>query len=245
MRRNPMSLPLSALLSGLLAGCGTASDEGLQPFEEPLGNQTSALCSGLSVSNLTFSGISSWGGELAGAGDWAVSTSANAVKLEYRVDGALVTAEERTGTSGTWYMSRAGTTCGAHTVEVKAFPMVIDSAGNRTTCTESPRIISQSVTQDCPTANLSCSYASNNVSCTGSGTGGTGAPYTYYWQEEFSYPDGSQYVGSWYQGSTQEGFYCAPAMYRDQSIRQIMRLKVRDNSGMESGVRMYTRLCAY
>jgi hypothetical protein len=138
------------LLSGLLlVACGTLSETEPGEAAERLGTQESALCAYTSVTTLGITGVSSYAGELAGNGPWAVSTYANAVRLEYYVDGSLSTLEERTGTSGTWYFSAAGLSCGTHTFEVKAWPMIIDSNGNRTTCWGSPRSISQSVVEDC------------------------------------------------------------------------------------------------
>lgn len=151
----------SALLSGLLmTACGGGPEAGLAPSEEPLGTAGSALCSGASVTSLTISGISTYQGEMAGSGNWKVSTATNAVRLEYYVDGALRSSEDRcdaaggttncTG-SGPWHFSASGISCGTHTFLVKAYPMVIDSAGNRTTCWDSPKSLSRSVAGDaCP-----------------------------------------------------------------------------------------------
>ncbi|EAU66518.1 hypothetical protein STIAU_2511 [Stigmatella aurantiaca DW4/3-1] len=212
--------------------------------EEGVGTQQSALCAALSVTTLTTVGISSYGGEIAGNGAWAVSPLANAARLEYRVDGVLRTVDERPGNSGFWFMSSAGTTCGTHTVEVKAYPMVIDSNGNRTTCLEAPRTLTQSVVQECPTASLSCPYASPQINCTASGSGGTGG-YTYFWKESISYPDGTEYTSSWYPGGPVNGFYCPPVVDRSETTRNTLSLKVRDSAGLESPSRMFVRMCGY
>lgn len=129
---------IRALLSGLmLTACGTP-ETGLTPAEESLGTQQSALCYGVSVSGLTVDGVSTYGGAMAGAGGFAVSGGANAVRLEYYADGALKYYEERTGTSGSWNYSYGGFACGSHNFQVKAYPMIVDSAGTRTTCSSSP-----------------------------------------------------------------------------------------------------------
>ncbi|HYO51432.1 MAG TPA: hypothetical protein VEU50_01415 [Archangium sp.] len=133
----------------LLVACG-GNPEVVSAAEESLGTQESAMCSGLSVSNLALSGASIYQGELAGSGPWAVSAGANAVRLEYSINNTLYASEERAGTSGTWYFSHAGLACGTYSLQVKAWPMVVDSAGNRTTCWAAPRTISQNVSQPCP-----------------------------------------------------------------------------------------------
>lgn len=138
-----------AMLCGLwLVACGGDSREVLAPHEESLGAVESELCAGLSVTTLTIAGISSYQNEVAGSGSWAVSTGANGVRLEYSLGGVLQYTEERVGTSGTWYFS-GWMACGTKTFVVKAFPMVIDSAGNRSTCYSAPKSASRSVTQSC------------------------------------------------------------------------------------------------
>jgi hypothetical protein len=244
MKRESMRSWLCAISSGLLmAACG-APEEGVPAAEEPLGTRQSALCAGLSVTALNLNGMSSYGGVLAGNGGWAVSAGANAVYLEYRVDGSLRSYEVRTGSSGTWYLSSSGIACGAHSVEVKAFPMVIDSANNQTTCTEAPRSFTQSVTQACPTATLSCTRPSNTVNCTGTGSAGTGG-YTAFWRMDEE-SDSGTYNGPWYQSANAQNFYCPikhGSVVWNGQIR--VEFKVRDNSGMESAVTSRTYLCAF
>ncbi len=150
MQHPMVRAPLSALLSALLlVACG-GNPEAVPAAEASLGTQESAMCSGLSVSNLAISGASIYQGELAGSGPWAVSAGGNAVRLEYYVNNSLYASEERAGTSGTWYFSQAGLACGTYSFQVKAYPMVVDSAGNRTTCWGAPRTVSQNVSQPCP-----------------------------------------------------------------------------------------------
>jgi hypothetical protein len=156
MPRNLTRLSLHTLLGGLLlAACGDTSEGRLEPSaEEPLSTHEAALCYGLSVSSLTLHGISSYDCVVAGSGDWSVSTGANAVRLEYYLDGALHSYDERVGTSGTWNFSAGSAlSCGTHTFLVKAYPMVIDSSGSRTTCIASPRSLSQTFPQNCPSQN--------------------------------------------------------------------------------------------
>jgi hypothetical protein len=166
--------PFWALLLGLwLGACGGVPEAGLAPADEPLGTQESASCVGLSVTNLTISGLSSYQGELAGSGSWAVSPGANGIRLEYYLDGVLVSAEEHLGTSGTWYFS-GEMTCGTHTFQVKSFPMVVASNGGRSYCYSAVRSLSQSVTETCgvrgsgfawiytPSSTVSPSYSYNS-----------------------------------------------------------------------------------
>lgn len=202
--------PFGVLLAGLvLAACGGVPDAGLEPLEEgPTGSRESALCSGLSVTQLDINGISTFQGEMAGNGPWTVSTSSNAVRLEYYVDGALRSVSEEMGTpnaagtiSGTWSFSTAGIACGTHTFEVRAYPMVISSSGSRTTCFESPRVLTRSVTEACATplyAWHNCTRkTSTTVECKGAAQGGT-APYTAWWKVGNS--------GTWFAGSMTQTF---------------------------------------
>ncbi|HYO57135.1 hypothetical protein [Archangium sp.] len=164
--RRPASLLLCGLL--MLVACGGSPEAGLTPAEESLGTQEAELCSGASVTQLTISGISTYQGEMAGSGNWEVAYPANAVRLDYFVDGNLRGSEERRGTtyntnpptpSGTWYFSSAGISCGTHTFTIRAIPMSIDSAGNRATCWDSPREFSQSVTESCPNLAVAVGHA--------------------------------------------------------------------------------------
>jgi len=209
MQRFTIRSPLWALLSGLvLSACGTP-EEGLTPQQETVGSQESALCSGVSVSSLTVAGVSTYQGEMAGSGNWAVSAGANAIRLEYYVDGALKYYEERLGTSGTWYFSYGGITCGTHSFQVKAVPMVVDSAGTRTTCSSSPTSSSLYYpAENCPTpvTTLSCSrYSTTQIRCTATASQGTGS-YTPYWQEYYTL---EAWESGWYSGSWTQYFYCS------------------------------------
>ncbi|HEX5748786.1 MAG TPA: hypothetical protein VFZ09_21270 [Archangium sp.] len=234
MRPSLLRPLVTASLSGLLlAACGGAPEE-LVPAEEQPGTQQSALCSGLSVTDLSIGGISTWQGEMAGSGPWAVSTGANAVRLEYYVDGALRSIEDRTGGSGTWYFSTTGIACGTRNFTVKAFPMVVDSAGNRTVCLDVPRSVSQAVTEACPVPSVSMTCAratSTAMRCTGSATGGSGS-YTPYWQEwEYGYPLG------WYSGAMIETFFCpTPSTTASANTTKKAEFKVIDSNGTASAV---------
>jgi hypothetical protein len=139
MRADPMKFPLcSLLLVAAALACGEAPLEPAGPDTggtPPVGSQEAMLCGGLSVTTLTLLGASTYQGELAGSGSWAVSSLANGIRLEYTLDGVAYAAEEQEGRSGSWYVSREGVACGVlHSVQVKAFPMIIDSAGRRITC---------------------------------------------------------------------------------------------------------------
>lgn len=233
MRRSTIRPLVTAWLSGLLlAACGGAPELEEVPEVEPLGTKQSAMCSGLSVTQLSISGISTYLGEMAGSGPWAVSPGASAVRLEYYVDGVLRSIEERTGGSGSWYFSTTGIACGPRNFVVKAFPMVIDSAGNRTTCLDTHQSTSQTVTEACPapSVTMSCSRATTaSVRCTGSASGGSGT-YSPHWQEwEFGYPSG------WYGGTTMEIFYC-PSPTTTGNTTKKFEFKVIDSNGTASNI---------
>ncbi|HYO52524.1 hypothetical protein [Archangium sp.] len=163
LKRDLPLFSLRVLLLGLLlTACGDTSEVRLTPSaKEPLGTHEAELCSDLSVTSLTIQGVSSYQCEVAGSGSWSVSPPANAVRLEYSIDGTPHSVEERCNASGgtsnctgsgPWYFSASGRSLssGPHTFQVKAWPMVIDSVGNRTTCIDSPRSLSWSFThQDC------------------------------------------------------------------------------------------------
>jgi len=200
-QRRPARSALGLLLSGLLlAACGDGDipGSGLAPSEEPLGTREAAMCSGLSVTSLTLDGISTYEGELAGAGTYAVSPFANGVSLEFYVDGQTPSTTEVMGSSGSWSYSRTGVACGARTFEVRAYPMVFASNGTKTTCRESYKSVTRIVTEPCPTtASVSCSRISTStVRCTGTGGGGSGSytpswhtyVYSYYDQFEYNWP---------------------------------------------------------
>ncbi|HYO72138.1 MAG TPA: hypothetical protein VEU33_39305 [Archangium sp.] len=149
MMRESMRPLVCAVLCGLLlTACGGTETDPLLP-EETLGTQQSELCLGLSVTSLAVSGASTYNGEMAASGTWTVAPGANAVRLEYYVGDMLYTTEERVGTTGTWYFSTAGIACGPRNLVVKAWPMVVDSAGNRTTCSAVLTSTTVTVTEDC------------------------------------------------------------------------------------------------
>ncbi len=146
------SLPV--LLSGLmLAACGGAPENGLAPSEEALGTREDSLCAGASVSSLTILDFSSYDGVAAGYGEWAVTYPANTIHLDYYVDGVLRAVQElRSDTrSGIWNFSYSPVSCGPHTFEVKAYPMIIDSLNNVTHCpTSGNKTRTQSFANACP-----------------------------------------------------------------------------------------------
>lgn len=243
MKAEPMShkahrfAPRALLAGGLvLSACGAPSED--IAVEEALGTSEAPLCAGLSVSSLTLTDANSYGGDLAALGTWAVSLYANAARVEYYVDGVLKNYDpQRPGNSGSWYHSSSGLSCGNHTLEVRAYPMVIDSNGNQTVCSSSPRSLTQTVTQPCPTASLSCSRSGTTVSCTGSASGGY-APYTLFWRKTV------ENSGTWVQGSSTSSFYCATASGRDSFVRKGIQFKVRDSQGMESSIVGDSYVCA-
>jgi hypothetical protein len=245
--RNPfVRSTLPGLFAGLLLmACGGPAETEATPAEETLGTVEGALCAGTSVTGVGISSISFSGGTMNASGTWSVGGGANAVKLEYRVDGTLRSHDERLGTSGSWSASTSGLSCGTHTLEVRAYPMVVDSAGNRTYCTSNgPLTTSQSFSQACLSASLSCSHTSTTtITCTGSGSGGT-SPYTPLWNERITFPDGFTRQSGFYVGAFTESFYCVQSTVRGDPRLQI-QFKVRDATGVESTIRSTVNyLCA-
>lgn len=241
--RNPfVRSTLPGLLAGLLLmACGGPVETEAAPAGDTLGSATGALCAGTSVTGVAISSVSSSGGTMSASGTWSVGGGANAVKLEYWVDGSLKSHDERQGTSGSWVASAGGLACGSHTLEVRAYPMVIDGAGNRTYCTSNgPLTTSQSFSQTCPSASLSCSRTSTTtITCTGSGSGGT-SPYTPLWNERITFSDGSVYQSGFFEGAFTESFYCMQSTVRDPADRLQVQFKVRDATGVESSLRFST-----
>lgn len=261
MQRESIRSSFRALASGLmLAACGGAPEDGLAPPETDMGAQESAICSGSSVSSLIISGASSWGGELAAAGTWSVTYPANAVHLDFYVDGVLRGSAEREGDSnrsGSWNFSYIPVGCGSHTFQVKAYPMTMLSGQGTDWCpTSGPQTKSTSVTQACPTASLSCSRSGSYVNCTGSGSGGSGSPSP-FWQKNIQYAGSNTTTPQgWSQGSWSKSFYCPqPSGFKSMSLSSssvspmivfeddqlTVEFKVRDSSGMESPIRYSTR----
>jgi hypothetical protein len=167
MLREQTRSPFSLLLCGvLLVACGGASEAGqaLAP-EAPEGTLESAMCAGSSVTTLSVDGASTYEGVLAGGGSWAVAWPANGVRLEYQVDGVLQSSEERLGASGGWSFSLSGASCYAHNLVVKAYPMVVDSSGTRTTCwTSSSKSVAYAVADVCKRACVCTGSACGNGS---------------------------------------------------------------------------------
>ena len=168
---------LAACIGLLLTACNPTVGE-LSP-DEPLGTHQAELCAGSSVSTLTIDGASIYGGELAAMGSWAVTYPANAIRLEYYVNGSLFGYDERPGSSGTWNHSSTGLSCGqTYTFEVRAYPMVIDSSGLRATClSNGPRKVTMSVSepaetdaQFCARLGRQCGPASGTDNCGNSRT---------------------------------------------------------------------------
>lgn len=242
-RPHPRMLVASVAL--LLASCGGAAEEGLASGE-PLGTTESALCSGSSVSNLTITAADSYGGTLSAYGNWTVAYPGNAVRLEYYVDGSLRSYDERPAYTGVWHHSSDGVTCGNHTLQVRAYPMVIDSLGNRVTClSNGPATVSLSFSQPCPSAWLSClRTSSTSITCTGSSSGGTG-PFTPLWQMYARNPDGTaEWTSSWFQDNWTADYYCQETYVFYPTDQLEVRFKVRDGTGMESYSSFANALCA-
>lgn len=153
MLRNPIRSSLSVLLPGLmLAACGPVPDSS-EPMEpEALGVAESAMCSNAAVTSLTLSGVSTYAGEMAGAGTYAVSYPANAAFVAFYIDGVEASSGRASGgATGTWSFSKSSVACGTRTFTVTAWPMVVASDGSWSKCTGNPSMtITQSVSEPCP-----------------------------------------------------------------------------------------------
>jgi hypothetical protein len=253
MNRDLLRHPLCLLLSGLmLTACGGNPDEGLTPAEEWLGTQESAICAGASVSNLTISGFSSYGGLAAGSGTWAVTYPANAVHLDFYIDGVVRGVTELLGDSnrtGTWNFSYEPVSCGSsHTFEVRAYPMSISSSGEKSWCPGSgTQVRTQTFTEACPTAALSCSRSSSTaITCTGGGSGGNGGPYNGYWYETEKHNSGLESSYGWYQAPLTTTFYCRmSSIFFPSNGTLTISFSARDVSGLFSPVVARTYPCVF
>ncbi|WNG57010.1 hypothetical protein F0U59_21285 [Archangium gephyra] len=176
---NPIRSSLCTLLTGLvLAACGPVpeSPEGL----EALGVAEAAMCSSSAVTSLTLSGISTYQGEMAGAGTYAVSYPANAVWLVFSIDGVEQSQSRVDGGTGTWSFSKAPVSCGTHTFTVTARPMVVSSNGTWSICSgNSGKTITQSVTEPCP-AGKKCLIEAHSWECGAWCQAGCMDNYSYY-----------------------------------------------------------------
>lgn len=169
MLRKTTLFSLCALLSGaLLAACGgTLPEEQPALGDEPLGTLESPLCAGLTVSSLSIWDAAQYEGDVSAVGSWAVSQFSNAVRLDYYIDGIRYAYDERPGNAGSWYFSTTGIPCGSHYFQVSAWPMVIDSNGNRTTCGSAPSwTAGRYVYWECSQPPYDpCNYCLGNTSC--------------------------------------------------------------------------------
>lgn len=252
MNRSLMGHSLRLLLSGLmLTACGAPMDSEEASAEE-LGVKESASCSGSSVSGLTISGFSSYGGELAGGGTWSVSYPANAVHLDFLLNGAVIGQAEMLGDSnrsGTWSFNYSSASCGVqHTFKVKAYPMTIASNGEKFWCPGSgPQERSWSFSESCPTSTFSCSRSFTQVTCTGTASGGTGGPYDALWFEHEKHDSGLTSNYGWYPAPMSKSFNCQMALPPFQSANGTLTISfiARDASGLQASVKSYTASCRF
>ncbi|MFE8595980.1 hypothetical protein [Archangium violaceum] len=236
------SAPYALLAGMMLVACGAPEEGGLAPSED-VGTKGSAICSGSSVSALSLAGFSSWGGEAAGSGNWTVTYPANGVHVDYYIDGTLRGSSDIQGDanrSGTWNFSYSPVNCGSHSFQAKAYPITINSTGTIDRCpTSGTKTVTTSFSQSCPTASISCSRPVNThiLNCTGTGSGGSGGPYTYHWQVYAQPYNEPSYYSSWYPSSSSTTSITCPYHNWDPpyDLGRIS-LKVSDSSGLMSGV---------
>ncbi|HYO71057.1 MAG TPA: hypothetical protein VEU33_33755 [Archangium sp.] len=153
MPRELIRAPFSLLLLGLLAACGGIDANGVDVMDgEELGTSNAAMCSNSTASGLNISGISTYQGEMAGAGDWQVTYPANAVWLDYYIDNVKQSSEQRLSEtrSGSWSFSKSGVSCGTHTFKVIAYPMVTYSSGSSVCWSNTSQTRTQVVSEPCP-----------------------------------------------------------------------------------------------
>jgi hypothetical protein len=81
---------------------------------------------------------------------------------------------------------------------------------------------------------LADSTSGNYVVCYGSGSGGTGSPYTPCWQFDVRSTQGESYTSSWFDGDWSQSFYCPPTYVIQPSEQLTVAFKVRDSAGAES-----------
>lgn len=240
MKRELLNSSLCLLASGFMLACGGAPEQELAPSAEVLGTREAALdCAGASVSGLGIQGASSYGGVASGGGTWAATYPANAVFLEYYLDGVLKGSEYKMGDSsrtGAWNFNTSPVSCGSHTFEVRAYPAVHDSTTGYGKCTTGSKTASTSITQACPTASLSCTRTSTwAVTCTGSGGGGTGTRTPYWQLTGLSAHDTTEMqFYSWEASSSWSKGYPCEQTSSSFADRLKFEFKVRDESGMES-----------
>jgi hypothetical protein len=254
MARDLLKASLKALLSGLLlTACGGPAEEAPTAAEAPLGTEASALCTGATVSSITISSVTAFGGEASGSGTWSVTSPANGIHLEFYIDGIKRGEQQLRGDSnraGTWSFSYRPVACGgSHTLVLKAYPLSILSTGVDRCETSSPASASAAFSEACPTSTLSCARSSSTeIACTGSGAGGTGGPYTGQWQRtEENRSTGSVYQSGWYAGPLTNTFYCPQGFPIVAPTNSELRIdfKARDANGLESSALSQSYPCRY
>ena len=254
MKRDPRKTTLNALLSGLLlAACGGPTEEGALLSDERMGTRSSALCSGASVSSLTISSFGSYGGEASGGGTWSVTSPANGIHLEYYIDGVKRGEQDiqgNSGRAGNWSFTYRPVSCGqSHSLMLKAYPLSFLSTSIDRCETSGPSSASATFSEACPTSTLSCTRTSSTeVSCTGSGDGGTGGPYTGQWQRtEKNHTTGSVYQSGWYTAPLSSTFYCPQgiAILYPTNSELTLEFKARDVNGLESNALSQTYSCRF
>jgi hypothetical protein len=151
MRRELIRTPFPLLLLGLLAACGGIEPNELDAMEE-LGTSEAAMCYNATASGLSISGISTYQGDMVGAGSWEVTYPANAVWLDYYIDDVKQSSEQRFSDtrSGSWSFSKTSVSCGPHTFKVIAYPMVAYSGGSSVCWSNTSQTRTQVVNEPCP-----------------------------------------------------------------------------------------------
>ena len=130
--------------------------------------------------------------------------------------------------------------CGSHSFQAKAYPITINSTGTIDRCqTSGTKTVTTSFSQSCPTASISCSRPVNThiLNCQGTGSGGSGGPYTYHWQLYAQPYNEPSYYSSWYASSSSTTSITCPYHNWDPPYDLgRLSLKVSDSSGLTSAV---------
>lgn len=185
-------------------------------------------------------------------GSWQVAYPANAVFLEYYIDGVRYdygdhTPDDPINRTGSWHFSHQGIACGSHTFEVRAWPLVLSSTGRDVCGPSASKTLSQSFSEACPIGALSCARSSTtSITCTGNGSGGTGGPYTALWKVEEKVGSRPQ-VSDWSSGLLTETFICPKktSIQYPYNGELTVSFMARDASGLVSPPLSRTFICVF
>lgn len=228
---------MAAGLSVAACGAEVQADDDEEFAEEAIGEgaQELGLCAG-TIASTTITGVAVANGIMSATGGYSLGGGANAVYLEYLIDGVLKQSEIRYSGS-TWQATQGGITCAAHNLQVNAYPMVVTSSSATTCLDNGTSAASGFYGSPCvPNATLSCVFdGAPLIICDGGGSGGI-APLTAHWRYSWKSNSSSTWtVGDWFEAQWQDvSFMCKPLWY---SAR--VEFKVKGVDGTYSTTRTY------